>query len=169
MFSGSRLTHKRFPSPLKSCIIATALPLLLFLRFRLVYAEPCLIKFMLFLLLQIADFQCQMTCSKQGQAATGGTGDGEMEFPFACERLCDIKSNLSHLPYCSPPGCAPNRCQLCLLIVAANLRSKTSYLCSATTNNNNGPSLSWWCLLVKNIAPPPPVLLFFINRLQSNA
>lgn len=97
MFSGSHLTHKRFPSPLKSCIIATALPLLLFIRFRLVYAERCLIKFMLYLLFQIADFQCQMTCSKQGQAATGGTGDREMEFPFACERLCDIKSNLSHL------------------------------------------------------------------------
>lgn len=53
---------------------------------------------MLFLLSQIAHFQCQMTCSKQGQAAAGWTGDGgEMEFPFACVRLCDIKSNLSHL------------------------------------------------------------------------
>lgn len=108
---------------------------------------------MLFLLSQIADFQCQMTCSKQGQAVTGGTGDGEMEFPFAYERLFGIKSNLSHF----------------LIVVDLAARQIAASCASSLLPSIFEAKLLFMQHYTKSTPLPLVVLFFFINWLQSNA
>lgn len=124
---------------------------------------------MLFLLLQIADFQCQMTCSKQGQAVTGGTGDGEMEFPFAYERLFGIKSNLSHLLIVVDLAARQIAASCASSLLPSIFKAKLLFV-QHYTNNDNEPGLLSLREWIKKSTPLPLVVLFFfINWLQSNA